>query len=130
MRSIEIIKTEKTTRFLLYSVSFAMLFDVLITIYELTFIQGIRERNPIAIYLIQELGVFPGMIISVIAEIVIFASFFVLLKLLPLEIHQNGKETHVIVILANWLWLVFLLFAFISHFKAIINNLLNLIISI
>lgn len=129
-KSLEIIRKDKATRFLVFSVAIVMFLDVFITVYELTFIRGIKERNPIAIYLIQELGIYPGLLISFIFETAIIAAFFVLLRLLPLEMYQKRKETPVLVILANMLWMVFLIFAFISHFRAIIINLLNLMISI
>ncbi len=122
---IDIIKSEKTTRRLIYWFAFSVMLDVIITIYELTFMEGIREKNPLANHLIQKFGIIPGLLTSVGVEISFFASFYILLKkLLPgIPIYRGNWET-----ILDGLWIVILLMAFILHFKAIVNNLLRLFI--
>ncbi len=77
---IEFINSKKTIKYLFYGFAFTLLLDVITTAYELTFIKEIREKNPIAYYLIQNFEIVPGLIISVLIELIFWALLYIGLK--------------------------------------------------
>ncbi len=113
-----LINSKKTIKYLFYGLSFTLAFDIMTTVYELTFIKETREKNPIAYYLIQNFEIVPGLMISVIIEFIFWVLFYIGLKTTLLEISKNDTRLNI----ANASGIMVLFIAFVFHIKGVVNN--------
>ncbi len=119
-KTIELINSKKTIKYLFYGLAFTLLLDVITTAYELTFIKEIREKNPIAYYLIQNFEIVPGLMISVLIELIFWASLYIgLKKYLP----KISKKEENRLSISNASGIIVLFVAFVFHIKGVVNNL-------
>ena len=77
---IELVNSKKAIKYIFYGFAFTLTFDVISTAYELTFFKETREKNPIAYYLIQNFEIVPGLMISVLIELIFWALLYFGLK--------------------------------------------------
>ena len=117
---ITLVNSGRPLRYLLYGFGFILALDFITTALELIFIKGTREKNPAAYYLIQEFGIIPGLIISVLVELVFWALIYAGLKK---NLHRLLKKGDGGLNISNASGMVVLVIAFIFHFKGLINNL-------
>ncbi len=117
---IELINSKKTTKYLFYGFAFTLLLDIITTAYELTFIKKIHERNPIAYYLIQNFEIVPGLMISVLIELIFWALLYIGLEK---YISKLSKKEESRLNISNASGTIVLLIAFVFHIKGVVNNL-------
>ncbi|NJD51740.1 MAG: hypothetical protein FIB07_02620 [Candidatus Methanoperedens sp.] len=117
---IELFNSRKTIKYLSYWFAFTLTLDVITTAFELTFIRGTREKNPIAYYLIQNFEIVPGLMISVLIELIFWVLLYIGLKthLLIISIKIENKLD-----IPNTSGIIVLLIAFVFHIKGVVNNL-------
>ncbi|CAG0988924.1 hypothetical protein METP3_02525 [Methanosarcinales archaeon] len=117
---IELINSKKAIKYIFYGFAFTLTFDVISTAYELTFIKETREKNPIAYYLIQNFEIVPGLMISVLIELIFWVLLYFGLKkyLLKISKKENNRLN-----IPNASGIIVLLIAFVFHIKGGVNNL-------
>jgi len=117
---IELINSKKAIKYTFYGFAFTLTFDVITTVYELTFIKQTHEKNPIAYYLIQHFQIVPGLMISVLIELIFWVLLYIGLKK-HLLIISKKEENRLNIPNASGIIVLFIAFAF--HIKGVVNNL-------
>jgi len=117
---IELFNSKKAFKYFLYCFAFTLMLDIITTAFELTFIKGTREKNPIAYYLIQNFEIVPGLMISVLIELIFWVLLYIGLKthLLIMSIKVKNELD-----IPNTSGIIVLLIAFVFHIKGVVNNL-------
>jgi len=116
---IEVVNSKKAIKYLFYGFAFTLTFDIITTVYALTFIKQTHEKNPIAYYLIQNFEIVPGLMISVLIELIFWVLLYIGLKknLLKISKQENNRLN-----ISNASGIIILLIAFVSHIKGGVNN--------
>ncbi len=117
---IDIIKSKKTSAYILYGIAISMVIDIFLTYYILTSIIGSSEKNLTAYYFMDVFGILPGMIIlSTLTMILLILLGITLEVLIPVILRKEKEDC---IYISNGIWIAVLLFVFIKSFMAIVNN--------